>query len=148
MLYAHGVSNNSEPRALTPRSGSAATESSPSSASTTSCGGHYDPMRSEEHIGSAAEKPSAFKAPSSENIVDFDGPEDPHNPTNWPMAKKVTATLLYGLTTAGATWATSIYSTATTQIADEFGVSEIVSTLGLTLFLFGYVVNRFPPSEI
>ena len=53
------------------------------------------------------------------------------------MRKKIATTLLYGLTTAGSTWASSIYAPTTEQIAEEFEVSEIVSTLGLTLFLFG-----------
>jgi hypothetical protein len=77
--------------------------------------------------------------PTSNHIVDFDGPEDPLQPLNWPVRKKITATLLYGLTTAGSTWASSVYSPATTAVASEFGVSAEVSTLGLTLFMFGYV---------
>ena len=142
MSNAHGLSNDSEPHALTPNSGKVATDSSPSSTSTSQHGDRYDPMLSEEHIGNAVEKPSASQARSSKDIVDFDGPGDPYKPTNWPVAKKVVTTLLCGLTTAGSTWASSIYAPATAQIAKEFGVSELVSTLGLTLFLFGYVLNQ------
>src|SRR3954470_19033502 len=29
-------------------------------------------------------------------IVDFDGPDDPYLPLNWPFRKKVVTTLLYG----------------------------------------------------
>jgi hypothetical protein len=150
MSYAHGVSNDGEPRDLTPSSVNTTTKSSPSSTPSTpstSRGDDHDPMHSEEHIGSAAEKRSASKAPSSENLVDFDGPEDPYKPTNWPLAKKVITTLLYGLTTAGSTWASSVYAPATAQIAEEFGVSETVSILGLTLFLFGYVLNHLSHSD-
>lgn len=32
-------------------------------------------------------------------IVDFDGPDDPYRPVNWPFRKKLVTTLLYGLTT-------------------------------------------------
>lgn len=29
-------------------------------------------------------------------IVDFDGPDDPYRPMNWPFRKKVVTTMLYG----------------------------------------------------
>jgi len=29
-------------------------------------------------------------------IVDFDGPDDPYHPQNWPFRKKLITTLLYG----------------------------------------------------
>lgn len=70
-------------------------------------------------------------------IVDFEGPDDPYRPLNWSFRKKAVTTVLYGLTTMGATWASSVYSTGQLQISDEFGVSNEVSTLGTTLLLFG-----------
>ena len=45
---------------------------------------------------------------SSDFIVDFDGEDDPYRPTNWPFRKKLVTTLLYGLTTMGSTWASSV----------------------------------------
>ena len=33
-------------------------------------------------------------------LVDFDGPDDPYRPINWPFRKKVITTVLYGFTTA------------------------------------------------
>lgn len=74
---------------------------------------------------------------SEDVIVDFEGPDDPYRPVNWSFRKKAVTTVLYGLTTMGATWASSIYSTGQAQISAEFGVSAEVSTLGTTLLLFG-----------
>ncbi|KAJ5691261.1 MFS multidrug transporter [Penicillium malachiteum] len=74
---------------------------------------------------------------STEHIVDFDGPDDPYRPMNWSFTKKSVATILYGMTTMGTTWASSIFSTGTDQVADEFGVSSEVATLGTSLLLFG-----------
>ncbi|CEJ58968.1 Putative Synaptic vesicle transporter SVOP and related transporters [Penicillium brasilianum] len=74
---------------------------------------------------------------SPDVIVDFEGPDDPYRPLNWSFGKKAVTTVLYGLTTMGATWASSIYSTGQKQIASEYGVSLEVSTLGTTLLLFG-----------
>ena len=41
-------------------------------------------------------------------LVDFDGKDDPYKPVNWPFRKKFITTLLYGLTTMGSTWASSV----------------------------------------
>ncbi|KAL3419525.1 MFS multidrug transporter [Phlyctema vagabunda] len=78
---------------------------------------------------------------SSSHIVDFDTNDDLTRPLNWPMRKKVVTTLLYGLTTAGSTWASSIFSTVTADVRKEFAVSSEVSTLGVSLFLFGFGVG-------
>ncbi|KAI1102349.1 polyamine transporter 1 [Jackrogersella minutella] len=84
-------------------------------------------------------------------LVNFDGPDDPYHPINWPRKKKVTTTLLYGLVTMTATWASSSYSAGTTQIAEEFNVGTQVATLGTTLFLLGFGIGPLlwaPLSEV
>lgn len=53
--------------------------------------------------------PLSHTKTSSDVIVDFDGPDDPYRPLNWRFEKKCMTTLLYGLTTMGATWASSVY---------------------------------------
>lgn len=76
--------------------------------------------------------------PSSENyLVEFEGPDDPLNPLNWSFQKRAYTTLMYAVCTFGPQSASSIYSASTDQIASEFGVSTEVSTLGVSLFLFG-----------
>lgn len=88
---------------------------------------------------------------TEEQLVDFEGPDDPYHPLNWPTHKKVLTTLLYGLTTMTATWASSAYSAGTKQIAAEFQVGTQVSTLGTSLFLFGFGVGPLlwaPLSEV
>ncbi|KAH7122005.1 MSF membrane transporter [Dactylonectria estremocensis] len=90
--------------------------------------------------------------PTSANcLVDFDGAEDPYRPLNWPTHKKVLTTLLYGLITMSATWASSSYSAGTDLIAKEFHVSTQVATLGTTLYLFGFGLGPLlwaPLSEV
>ncbi|KAL9622397.1 MAG: hypothetical protein Q9160_003241 [Pyrenula sp. 1 TL-2023] len=75
---------------------------------------------------------------TEEAVVHFDGPDDPYKPINWPFKKKAVTTLLYGLTTMGSTWASAVYSPGVQQIAEEFHVGQEVSTLGVTLLLFGF----------
>jgi MFS family permease len=84
-------------------------------------------------------------------IVDFDGPDDPYNPMNWTHRKKVITTVLYGLTTMGSTWASSVYSPAINQVSSDFNVGTEVSTLGISLLLFGFGVGPLiwaPLSEV
>ncbi|KAJ9157598.1 MFS general substrate transporter [Pleurostoma richardsiae] len=95
--------------------------------------------------------PLARLPTTREVLVDFDGPHDPYRPLNWPTHKKVSTTLLYGLVTMTATWASSAYSAGTRQIAAEFHVGTQVATLGTTLFLFGFGIGPLlwaPLSEV
>jgi len=43
-----------------------------------------------------------------DDLIDFDGPDDPYKPLNWPMSKKVTVTVLYSFCTMGTTWASTM----------------------------------------
>jgi len=81
--------------------------------------------------------PLAHEQTTEVALVDFDGPDDPYKPMNWPTKKKITTTLLYRLVTMTATWASSAYSAGTRQVAQQFRVGNEVATLGTTLFLFG-----------
>ncbi|KAJ5115661.1 hypothetical protein N7456_000009 [Penicillium angulare] len=74
----------------------------------------------------------------NDNIVDFDGPDDPYRPMNWSFRKKALTTILYGMTTMGATWASSIYSAAIPDIEKEFHIGEVTASLGTALLLFGF----------
>lgn len=95
--------------------------------------------------------PLAHIPTTVEALVDFDGSDDPYRPMNWPTKKKVLTTMMYGLTTMSATWASSSYSAGTQQIAEEFHVGSQVAVLGTTLFLFGFGLGPLlwaPLSEV
>lgn len=95
--------------------------------------------------------PLTHQKTTSAELVDFDGDDDPYRPMNWSTHKKVTTTLLYGLVTMTATWASSSYSAGTDQIAAQFNVSTEVAILGTTLFLLGFGLGPLlwaPLSEV
>lgn len=84
-------------------------------------------------------------------IVEFEGPDDPYRPINWMFKKKVITTALYGFTTMGATFASSVFSPAVSKVAEEFDVGVEVSTLGIALLLFGFGLGPLfwaPLSEV
>ncbi|KAA6412391.1 MAG: mfs multidrug [Lasallia pustulata] len=88
---------------------------------------------------------------TKEFIVDFEGPDDPYHPRNWPFRKKVVTTLLYSFTTAGITLASSIYSPAINELSHEFHVGTEVTLLGLSLMMIGFSLGPLiwaPLSEI
>lgn len=95
--------------------------------------------------------PLIWQKTSEEQIVDFDGPDDSYRPSNWPSRKKVITTLLYGLTTMGATWSSAVLAPATNAIAREFGVGTEVSVLSTSFLLLGFAVGPMlwaPLSEV
>ncbi|EMC96762.1 hypothetical protein BAUCODRAFT_34154 [Baudoinia panamericana UAMH 10762] len=95
--------------------------------------------------------PLAYEKTRQDVIVDFDGPDDPYRPMNWPFRKKAITTVLYGLTTMGATFSSSVYSPAVQEVSQTFHVGNEVSTLGIALLLFGFGLGPLlwaPLSEV
>lgn len=95
--------------------------------------------------------PMSHVPTTADVLVDFDGPDDPYRPMNWPMHKKTSTLLLYGLTTMSATWASSSYSSGTYLVEREFHVGSEVAILGTTLFLIGFGIGPLlwaPLSEV
>lgn len=74
------------------------------------------------------------------DLVDWDSPNDPANPRNWPLRKKIIVTVQLGITTMGASFASSSFSPAFPAIQEVFGIGRTVATLSLSLFVLGYVI--------
>jgi DHA1 family multidrug resistance protein-like MFS transporter len=71
-------------------------------------------------------------------VITWYGDDDPENPQNWSTSKKVFVTFLICLLTFGVYIGSAIYSAGTEGVMERFGVSAVVATLGLTLFVAGY----------
>lgn len=85
------------------------------------------------------------------NVVTWKGKDDPENPMNWTRAKKWRATILLAMMTFCVTFASSVFSTATTQTAAQYGVSMEVMTLATSLFVLGFAFGPIvfgPLSEV
>ncbi|KAF2672367.1 MFS general substrate transporter [Microthyrium microscopicum] len=107
-------------------------------------------IRSRRPIGPFSH-PLTHTQTQADVLVTFDGPDDPYNPLNWAFKKKVITTFMYGLTTMGITFASSVYSPTVIQVAEEFRVGQEVSTLGLSVLLVGFGVGPLlwaPLSEV
>jgi DHA1 family multidrug resistance protein-like MFS transporter len=106
--------------------------------------GMYDPFA--ERTAHALEL-----APDGTVLVTWYGPDDPSNPQNWSLAKKVWAGFVIMYYTFAIYAGSSIVAFAFEDVAKDFGVSTIVAALLLTLFVAGYAVGPLflaPLSEI
>ncbi|KAI7273965.1 MFS general substrate transporter [Hortaea werneckii] len=85
------------------------------------------------------------------NIVDFDGPNDPENPQNWPFWRKIWMTCIMAMLTFVISFGSSVFSATTTVYAERFGVSQEVMILGVTLYVCGFACGPLvwgPLSEL
>ena len=85
------------------------------------------------------------------DIVDWDGPQDPENPQNWSSKYKWYTIMILACMTFVVSFGSSVWSTATIVTAAEFGVSQEVMILGVTLYVVGFALGPLvfgPLSEL
>lgn len=80
------------------------------------------------------------KTNSDRRVVTF-LPDDPANPQNWSFWKKCWVTCQLCLLTLSIYIGSAIYTSGTEGIMQHFQVSQVVATLGLTLFVVGYGIG-------
>ncbi|KZF21471.1 MFS general substrate transporter [Xylona heveae TC161] len=111
----------------------------------------YDPTLDEEgkeeELEADVEKEGAVEPPppappaKDPNVIEWDGPDDPGNPQNWPLFKKWRVTIMLGMMTFCVTFASSVFSTAIVATSIRFHVSTEVMTLGVSLFVLGFALG-------
>ncbi|EXJ96236.1 hypothetical protein A1O1_01362 [Capronia coronata CBS 617.96] len=95
--------------------------------------------------------PATAMRTSRPDLVEFDGPDDPDNPQNWSKKRKWAITAAMGGMAFVVTFASSIHSVAIKPVAHEYHISQVVSILGVSLFLLGFVFGPIffgPASEV
>ncbi|MCJ1464878.1 MFS siderochrome iron transporter 1 [Pseudocyphellaria aurata] len=83
-------------------------------------------------------------------VVEFI-PGDKRNPMGFPMWKKWVITLLIAFATLAVSFVSSAYTGGLQQVVEEFGTSEEVVTLGVSLFVLGFAIGPLlwaPLSEL
>ncbi|KAI9689373.1 MAG: hypothetical protein M1822_010024 [Bathelium mastoideum] len=81
------------------------------------------------------------KTSAESSFVEWDGPEDPYNPINWPIIRKIPAVLGICSLAFVSSFASSIFAPAAIQIAEEFHISETVANLGVSLYVLGFAAG-------
>lgn len=84
----------------------------------------------------------------SNYLVELTDENDPANAKSWTFGRKMRTAAVLGFDTLIASWGSSVYSAAVAPVAYEFGVSEVVSILGLTLYICGFATGMFYPRDL
>ncbi|KAJ5582127.1 hypothetical protein N7535_000747 [Penicillium sp. DV-2018c] len=83
--------------------------------------------------------------------VDWDGEDDPANPMNWKFGYKAMCVVFLSWETLIVVLYSTSYTSGIGLIAEEFGESKTIVTLGLTFYLFGLAIGSMvvaPLSEV
>lgn len=95
--------------------------------------------------------PPDLEGEHGDYLVELTSNDDPANAKSWPFARKMFCASILGFDTLVASWGSSVFSAAVEPVALEFGVSETVALLGLTLYICGFATGPLafgPLSEL
>lgn len=74
-------------------------------------------------------------------IVDFDGPDDPDNPYNWALYKKIFFILEIGIMTISVYMGSAIYTPGIEDMMADLNTTRVKATLPLAMFVIGYGIG-------
>lgn len=83
-------------------------------------------------------------------VVEFI-PGDPRNPMGWSQWKKWALTVTVAIATLAVAFVSTAYTASMPQVMEEFGCSQEVATLGVSLFVLGFAIGPLlwaPLSEL
>lgn len=73
-----------------------------------------------------------------DNVVDWDGPNDPECPRNWPTSKKLPFVIVTSSMIVCVSFGSSVFAPSEVVFSDEYNVPTIVGQLGVALWIFGF----------
>jgi hypothetical protein len=108
-------------------------------------GGGNPPSKEDDDEGGATSEDEA-------NVVWWDGPDDPHNPYNWPAWRKVMNCALISALTFITPLASSIFAPGVPQLMREFRSSDVeLAAFVVSVYVLGFAAGPMliaPLSEI
>ncbi|KAL2372877.1 hypothetical protein RJ035_004051 [Blastomyces gilchristii] len=98
------------------------------------------------------DRPLSGGEPMDSNKVDWDGPDDPMNPYNWPTTKKVGIVVGIALITFLTPLGSSIFAPGTAEVMTEFKTNNLeLASFVMSVYLLGYAFGPLiiaPLSEL
>ncbi|KAL4739985.1 major facilitator superfamily domain-containing protein [Aspergillus similis] len=95
---------------------------------------------------------TAVQQETKDNVVDWDGPDDPQNPRNWPAWKRTTQVVLASAFLLTANLAATMFAPGAASLAKEFHItSSTIVSLTVSIYLCGFAVGPMfiaPLSEL
>ncbi|RWA10595.1 hypothetical protein EKO27_g4499 [Xylaria grammica] len=105
-----------------------------------------------QHEDMEANKTFAEKSSSDDNIVDWDGPDDPANPLRWSKAKKNTHIIIVSVFALVANLAATMFAPGAEQLAEDFHITNsVIATFTVNIYLLAFAVGPLflaPLSEV
>jgi MFS family permease len=102
---------------------------------------HLDDSSEEEQTADLEAVQSKHSVSNNLNRVvtaqDWIGPDDPENPHNWPLSKRIFHVVQPALFGLAVTFGSSVYSSGIDQIMEEFHVSSTAAFVGVSVYVFG-----------
>ncbi|KAF2969996.1 hypothetical protein GQX73_g3493 [Xylaria multiplex] len=87
-----------------------------------------------------------------DNIVDWDGPDDPENPLRWSNSKKNTHIVIVSLFALIANLAATMFAPGAQQLAEEFHITNsVIETFTVNIYLLAFAIGPLllaPLSEV
>jgi hypothetical protein len=79
------------------------------------------------------------------DVVDWDGPDDPTNPQNWPAKKKWSIIAALGAVTFITPLASSFFAPGVPQVMRAFNEeSNLMATFVVSVYLLGFAIGVLP----
>ncbi|KAK3317600.1 major facilitator superfamily domain-containing protein [Cercophora scortea] len=98
-----------------------------------------------DHIGTSYDnKPEEIAIPvpnihpKPSDIIDWDSPNDPNRPCNWPVVKRSLFTVTTSVLLFAVSFGSAVFLPATEQLAGQLGTSSTVMHLTTSLWLIGF----------
>ncbi|KAL4878711.1 major facilitator superfamily domain-containing protein [Aspergillus karnatakaensis] len=89
---------------------------------------------------------------TKDNVVDWDGPDDPQNPRNWPTWKRMAQVILATTFMLTANLAATMLAPGSAALAQEFNItSSTITSFTVSIYLAGFAVGPMviaPLSEL
>lgn len=100
----------------------------------------------------SVDQPAALVEERDPNIVDWDGPDDPNNPQNWPAKKKWSIIAALGAITLITPLASSFFAPGVPQVLRAFNeTSNLMASFVVSVYILGFAIGPMviaPMSEM
>lgn len=88
-------------------------------------------------------------SPPDPNVVDFDGPDDPEHPLNWPFKKKWGMIILISAITFLTPLASSMFAPGVPDIMREFhSTSNLLAGFMISVYVLGFAFGPLRMSHV
>lgn len=75
------------------------------------------------------------------DLIDWNGPDDPDNPQNWPSSTKWKTTIALALMLFYVTFASSLFGSASSAVSKKSHIPSLVFELGTSVFILGFAIG-------